>query len=340
MRIAIATDCWYPQLNGIAYTLDFTIRELKAMGHEVLLISPVDFPSVPTPWYKEDPIVMAWYPRLRRKLDAFAPDHVHIATQGILGLVTRFWCWRRKASFSTAFHTRFPEYAKVRHGVPERLLYWYLGRFHGRKAPVLVPSRALADELASHGFTNLKLWSRGVDAERFRPRPKTWTAYPRPIFMYVGRIADEKNVEAFLASDTGGSKVVIGDGPQLEALKKKYPAAHFLGAKYDEELAACYAEADVFAFPSLLDTFGLVVLEALASGVPVACLRSPHLVELFSASGVVTFDDDLGAACRRALAISPEACRAVAERFSWRACTETFVAIAREADARWRDLPG
>jgi glycosyltransferase involved in cell wall biosynthesis len=331
MRIAIATDCWFPQLNGIARTLDATVRELRAMGHEVLLLTPNEFASVPLPWYREDPIVFAWYPRLARMMRAFKPDFVHIATQGLLGLCTRTWCWMNNRRFSTAFHTRFPEYAKIRHGIPESVLYRYMRLFHGRTAPVLVPSKALADDLAGHGFGNLRIWQRGVDSNRYYPRPKTWTQYQRPIHMYVGRVADEKNIEAFLKVETPGTKIVVGDGPQLAQLREAYPGAVFLGAKQGDELAQCYAEADVFVFPSLLDTFGLVVLEALASGVPVAALPSPHLVEIFGPHEVVVFDEDLAAACRKALSISPERCREVALKFSWRACTEQFLRIIEDA---------
>jgi len=331
MRIAISTDCWFPQLNGIARTLDATVRELRAMGHEVLLLTPEEFGSVPLPWYREDPIVFAWYPKLSRLMREFRPEFVHIATQGLLGLCTRMWCWRHGMRFATAFHTRFPEYARIRHGIPESVLYSYMRLFHGRRAPVLVPSKSLADELQRHGFGNLRIWQRGVDANTYRPRPKTWTQYPRPIHMYVGRIADEKNIEAFLKVKTDGTKVIVGDGPQLTMLRERYPDAVFLGNKQGEELAQCYAEADVFVFPSLLDTFGLVVLEALASGVPVAALPSPHLVEIFGPHEVVVFDDDLAAACRKALTISPERCREVALKFSWRACTEQFLHIIEEA---------
>jgi glycosyltransferase involved in cell wall biosynthesis len=327
MRIAIATDCWFPQPNGIARTLEATVRELRAIGHEVLLLTPDEFGSVPLPWYQEDPLVFAWYPKLARLMRTFRPEFVHISTQGLLGLSTRAWCWRNGMRFSTAFHTRFPEYAKIRHGVPESVLYRYMRFFPGKSAPVLVPSSSLADELERHGFRNLRIWRRGVDSERYRPRPKTWTQYARPIHMYVGRIADEKNIEAFLRAETGGSKVVVGDGPQLASLRASYPGAVFLGAKHGEELAQCYCEADVFVFPSLLDTFGLVVLEALASGTPVAALPSPHLVEIFGPHEVVVFDEDLADACRRALAVTPERCREVALQFSWRACTEQLVNV-------------
>ncbi|MCC7346232.1 MAG: glycosyltransferase family 1 protein [Variibacter sp.] len=330
MRIAISTDCWFPQPNGVARTLDATVRELRAMGHDVLLITPDDFVSVPLPFYKDDPIVFAWYPKLSRMLREFRPDIVHISTQGLLGVCTRLWCWRNKMKFTTAFHTRFPEYAKIRHGVPESLLYRYMRFFPGPDAPVFVPSHSLAEELTKHGFRNLRIWRRGVDAERYSPRPKTWTQYPRPIHMYVGRVAAEKNIAAFLGTPLPGSKIVVGDGPQLAELRSAYPDAVYLGEKHKEELAQCYAEADGFVFPSLLDTFGLVVLEALASGVPVAAVPSPHLVEIFGPHGVVEFDDDLAAASRRALAIAPERCREVALKFSWRASTEQLLGVWRE----------
>jgi glycosyltransferase involved in cell wall biosynthesis len=325
MRIAIATDCWFPQINGIARTLDATAREIVAMGHEVRLLTPDDFPHVPLPRYTDDRIVFAWYPKLARLMREFSPDYVHIATQGLLGLSARIWCWRNAKPFQTSFHTRFPEYAAIRLGLPKGLMYAYFRRFHGSTAPVLVPSQSLADELARHGFRNLRLWRRGVNTDLYRPRRKAWTHYPRPIHLYVGRIAEEKNVEAFLRAPVDGTKLVVGDGPQLAALRSAYPGAVFAGARHGEKLAEFYAEADVLVFPSLLDTFGLVVLEALASGVPVAAFPVPHLVETFGADGVVTLDDDLARACRRARAIAPEDCRAVAMQFSWEACTRQFM---------------
>lgn len=329
MRIAIATDCWHPQVDGITRTLEATERALARLGHDVLVISPDDFIGLSLPY--GDVLTLPWYPKLARRLKAFSPDSVHIATQGPVGVVTRAWCARNAVHFTTAFHTRFPEYGEIRHRIPQRLLYAYARLFHGQRAPVLVPSNALAGELARHGIQQTRIWGRGVDTELYRPREKTWLQYPRPLLLYVGRVVDEKNVEAFLALQVDGTKIVVGSGPQIEARQHKFPDVVFLGAKSGEALARCYGEADVFVFPSLLDTFGLVVLEALASGVPVAAFPSAHLAEIFGQRAGVIMDGDLATAVKQALAIPPADCRATALDFSWSAATEQFVRII-EAD--------
>jgi glycosyltransferase involved in cell wall biosynthesis len=328
VRIAIASDHWYPTVDGIAVTIDHTLRELRALGHETLLISPSDFPSISAPWHGDDRIVLAWYPSVRSRLDTFEPDHVHISTQGLMGLAARFWCRRRNVGYSTAFHTQFPECVEVRHGVPARFLYPYFRWFHGSDAPALVPTRTMEGQLRERGFSNLTVWGRGVDHQRFSPRPQRWTRYPRPLCLYVGRVSTEKNVETFLGCDIGeGTKLVVGDGPLRTALARRHPDVHFLGPKYGEALVECYAEADVVAFPSIVDTFGLVVVEALSCGTPVACLPAPQLRELFEGGGVV-FDTDLGRACRAAMNIPRPRCRERAMSFSWRACAEQVAAIA------------
>jgi glycosyltransferase involved in cell wall biosynthesis len=332
MRIAITTDCWLPQVDGIVTTLSETIRALRAGGHEILLVTPEHFPSLPLPY--GDRLVLARYRKLARLLAEFVPDSVHIATQGGLGLCALLWCRCNDAHFTTAFHTRFPEYGHVRHGLPKALLYWYARTFHGKTHPVLVPSQTLATELFRRGIGNPQVWARGVDTGLFRPRPKTWAHHPRPIHLFVGRVAAEKNVEAFLALDVPGTRIVVGEGPLLEAARAAHPEVIFLGARYGEDLALCYSQADVFVFPSLLDTFGLVVLEALASGLPVAASPSPHLVEIFKRYDVVAFDDDLSTAVHKALAIPSGRCRQTAERFSWRICTEQFLTIIKNSLAQ------
>lgn len=325
MRIAIVTDCWFPQVDGIVRTIDATVRELRGMGHDVLLLTPADFYSVALPY--GDRLVVPWYPRLARMLAAFQPVSVHMATQGPLGFAARTWCTRHNVHYTTAFHTRFPEYARIRHRLPEGLLYWYARFFHGRTAPVMVPSKALADHLRDRGIGLPKIWERGVDTVLYRPRPKMWTEYARPILLYVGRVVDEKNVRAFLELRTEGTKIVAGDGPLLASLRSSNPGCVFLGALEGEALARCYSEADVFVFPSLLDTFGLVVLEALASGLPVAAFPSPHLTEIFAKHVVIVFDEDLDVAVCKALEVLPARCVGVAMQFSWRACTQQFVQI-------------
>lgn len=325
MRLVIITDCWLPQIDGIVITLQATIRELQAMGHDVTVLTPQDFPSLPLPY--GDRLVLPWYPSLARRIAALQPDSVHLATQGLLALAGLMACRRNRWHYTTAYHTRFPEYAQVRFGLPTSLLYRYARWFHGASAPTLVPSRALADDLRARGIGRPELWSRGVDTRSFHPRPKSWSHFPRPIHLYVGRVVAEKNIDAFLDLSLPGTRLVVGSGPSLPNLQRRHPEVVFLGELRGDALAQCYCEADVFVFPSKLDTFGLVVLEALASGTPVAAFPSPYLTEIFGNSGAVVFDDDLTLAIERARQISPSDCRAAAERYGWRACTERFVGI-------------
>jgi glycosyltransferase involved in cell wall biosynthesis len=344
MRIAIATDCWRPQVDGITRTLEATARELHGLGHDVLMITPDDFASITLPY--GDVAALPWYPRLARKLRSFAPNTVHIATQGPVGVAARVWCRLNGVHVTTAFHTRFPEYGKLRHRIPERLLYAYARLFHGRSAPVLVPSRALAGVLQRHGIAETRIWSRGVDTQLYRPRQKTWSAYRRPLLLYVGRVVEEKNVEAFLSLAADGTRIVVGSGPRLQALTKQYPEVVFLGEKHGHELARCYAEADVFVFPSLLDTFGLVILEALASGVPVAAFPSPHLAEVFAGRKGIVTRESLAEAVSAALECSAAECRQTALAYSWRAATEQLVEIivadmeTKGWDTKGRDAKG
>lgn len=328
MRIALATDSWLPQVNGVIHTLDATVKELRAMGHEVLVVTHHDFVSLPIP--HGDSLVLPSYRKLARIMSEFRPDTVWIATQGPLALCAQIWSRRNNVHFIFSFHTRFPEYFKIRFGIPAGLLYGYIRLLFPKNAPLLVPSQSLARHLRQRDVGNPVVWSRGVDLDRYLPRPKTWTQYKRPIQLYVGRVVTEKNVEAFLRTEVEGTRIVVGDGPQFEALRASYPDAVFLGELHGEELARAYSEADVLVFPSLLDTFGLVVLEALASGIPVAALPSPHLVEIFGKHGVVSFDEDLDAAIRRALLIPAERCREVAEQFSWRESTIRLLGIIEQ----------
>ncbi len=259
-------------------------------------------------------------------IDAFAPDAIHIATEGPLGWATRRHCLRRKLPFSTSFHTRFPEYIQARWRVPLDWSYRFVRAFHAPAAHVMVATASIERELAARGFHNISRWTRGVDTTLFRPRPKNLYDLPRPVSLYVGRIAVEKSVEDFLRLDLPGSKVLIGDGPMRSALEERYPQARFLGPKVGEDLAAHYAAADVFVFPSRTDTFGLVLLEALASGVPVAAYPVPGPLDVIGTSGAGCLDNDLGAAVTAALAIPQQACRARAEAFSWDVSVRQFLA--------------
>ena len=280
MRILLATDAWAPQVNGVVMTLRNTIRGVEAAGHVVEVIGPDRFHSIPCPTYPEIRLALLPFPLFSRLAEKFAPDAVHIATEGPVGTAARKFCLREKLAFTTAYHTRFPEYVHARIRLPLQLTYDWLRRFHAPAKAVMVATRALHADLERRGFGNLVTWTRGVDTELFRPGAPLANDWKRPVFMYVGRVAVEKNIEAFLALDLPGTKVVVGDGPQRAALQRRFPNAVFTGAKLGEELAAHFRSADVFVFPSRTDTFGLVLLEALASGLPThtsSCQRGSSL---------------------------------------------------------------
>lgn len=336
LKILIVTDAWQPQVNGVVRTLEILGDHLTRMGNTVRFVTPDMFRSVPMPTYPE--IRLALWPtrRVAKIINRFQPDAIHIATEGPLGWAARRFCVRREHPFTTSLHTRFPEYINARTRLPVRWGYAYLRRFHRPASAVMVATPSLRDELAALGFRNLRIWSRGVDLARFRPATpdeREAFGYPRPVWLYVGRIAVEKNVEAFLSLDLEGTKLVVGDGPQRAALEGRYPEAVFLGPRFGEALAEIYAASDVFVFPSRTDTFGLVNVEALASGIPVAAYPVQGPRDILEGSGVGALSEDLGEACRGALGCAtPQACRAHAERFSWEACTRQFLTNL--------DLPG
>ncbi len=321
----MVTDAWAPQVNGVVRTLRTVVGELRTLGHEVEVLSPDLFRSVPCPTYPE--IRLACWPRrqIARAWERFQPQAVHLPTEGPLGLSARSLCLERKVPFTSAFHTRFPEYIQARTHVPARWTYRAMRWFHAPAARVMVATRSLENELSARGFSNVALWSRGVDTALFFPRGKDALTLPRPIALYVGRVAVEKNIQAFMDMPWSGSKVVVGDGPLLAALRVREPSVHFLGAKHGEELARLYSAADVFVFPSLTDTFGLVLLEALASGVPVAAFAVPGPLDVIGDAPVGRLGPDLAANARAALEIDPKLCRTFAERHSWRSCAELFL---------------
>jgi glycosyltransferase involved in cell wall biosynthesis len=326
LRVLLVTDAWAPQVNGVVRTLEILGRDLADMGHEVHYATPEGKFTFALPTYPE--IRLAIFPRrsLERMIAEFRPNAIHIATEGPLGWSARGICIRKKIPFTTSFHTRFPEYVNARFPfISEKLLYRWLRRFHAPATAMMVATPTLAAELKMHGFDNVKIWSRGVDVDLFRPIPDARLPFESPIWLYVGRVAVEKNIEAFLALDLPGTKVIVGDGPARAGLEKKYPAARFLGAKVGQDLVEAYAASDVFVFPSKTDTFGLVVLEALACGIPVAAFPVPGPADVIGDSAVGVLDNDLAAACRRALSIPSEACRTFALARSWRACTEQFL---------------
>jgi len=333
LRIVIVSDAAPPQVNGVVRTLQQLTQNLTAMGHEVTFITPDMFTTVPLPTYKE--IRLALFPgrKIARIIREANPNAIHIATEGPLGLAARSFCLRKKIPFSTSFHTRFAEYLNARTGIPLSWGYAFLRRFHAKSTALMVATPSLQKELKERGFGEPVIWSRGVDTERYRPRPEFADAHPkglaRPVWLNVGRIAVEKNIEAFLDLDLPGSKMVVGEGPRLEHLKKKYPDAHFTGPLFGEELAEAYAGADVFVFPSKTDTFGLVLIEAVATGTPVAGypVQGPGDVLAFTPDGMKAgaLDDDLKTACMAALRLDREDARAYAMTFAWDACAKQFI---------------
>lgn len=334
LRIVIVSDAAPPQINGVVRTLGELTRCLNGMGHEVILIGPDRFLTMPAPGYPE--IRLALFPgrRLARMIEAANPHAIHIATEGPLGLAARNYCVRRGLPFSTSFHTRFPEYLHARIRFPLAGSYAFLRWFHARASTVMAATPALRDELEARGFGRPVLWSRGVDTELFHPRPELLGAHylslPRPVWLYVGRIAVEKNIDVFLETPLPGSRMIVGEGPRLAHLRRRYPDVHFTGALSGEELARAYAAADCFVFPSRTDTFGLVLIEALASGTPVAAypVQGPlDVIGPSSANGLrpAILDKDLGTACLKAVDLPRAACRDFALGFSWEACTRQFL---------------
>ena len=337
MRIALITDAWSPQMNGVVRTLQAITRLLARWGHELLVISPDQYRSIPCPSYPEIRLALVTGRSVGRRIANFAPDAVHIATEGPLGLQAKFYCLEKGLAYTTSYHTRFPQYVSARVPVPTEWSYAYLRWFHSGAAATLVPTPSIVAELAEHHFENLRIWSRGVDTARFFPGPKShFHDLPGPHLLYVGRVAVEKNVEAFLRLGTEGTKIVVGDGPQLAELRQAFPDAVFLGKKHGDELAALYRSADAFVFPSKTDTFGNVVIEALAAGVPVAAYPVAGPLDILTDPLAGALDDDLDAAVARALTLPRDGARRHAERFTWAAAAEQFrsalVPVAEQQD--------
>ena len=332
MRIMIVTDAWEPQVNGVVRTLKQTRAELEKMGHTLDMITPLEFKTIPCPTYPD--IALSLFPKkgVVEKIDKFGPDAIHIATEGPLGIAARSYAIKRKLPFTTAYHTRFPEYVKARTAIPLSLTYKFLRWFHDPSQAVMAPTDVVKNDLEKYGFTNVVLWTRGVDLNIFQPRTEKLLNTNHPIFLYVGRVAVEKNIEAFLELKLPGSKWVVGDGPALEELKAKYPEVSYLGVLQQEELAKVYSSADVFVFPSKTDTFGLVLLEAMACGLPVAAYPVTGPIDVIGTSQAGAMSVDLREACLAALNIPREIARKHAEKFSWQAATEQFVAHLQPVD--------
>jgi glycosyltransferase involved in cell wall biosynthesis len=325
LRIALVTDAWLPQINGVTTTLSRCRDELERRGHRVEVISPELFRTVPCPRYPHIRLAVGAGRRVRRMLASGRPDAVHIATEGPLGIAARRFCGRRGLPFTTAFHTRFADYLEVYAGIPARLTYGLQRWFHGRAERTLVPTPSLKEELEGRGFEHLVEWVRGVDTELFRPRDGDFYNLPRPVFLSVGRVAAEKNLAAFLETELPGSKVVVGDGPARAALERAHPEVHWAGFRVGEDLARHYAGADVFVFHSRTDTFGVVMLEANASGLPIAAYPVTGPVDVVRHGVTGILDEDLGAACRRALNLDRAACRRHAESMSWERCARILL---------------
>ena len=324
MRILVATDAWHPQVNGVVRTLTMMAEAAKALGVEVSFLTPLSFRTFAMPSYRDVRVALPYQAKIVRLIAGARPDSIHIATEGPIGLLVRRYCRKHGLPFTTSFHTRFPEYISARLPVPENWIWAALRAFHGPSQAVMAATPALATELRQRGFRNVVLWPRGVDAGLFHPRA-TDLGLPRPVFLCVGRVAVEKNLEAFLDLDLPGSKVIVGDGPARAALARKYPQAVFLGARQGEALAETYAGADVFVFPSKTDTFGLVLLEALASGLPVAAFPVTGPRDVIGAAPVGVLNDDLRLACLSALHISSQTCLEFAAGHTWEASARAFV---------------
>ena len=333
MRILLATDAWEPQVNGVVRTLTRTVAECRAMGHQVDVVSPDQFKTFPLPTYPEIKLAMGAYEPVQDRFKSFEPEAIHIATEGPIGLAARRICMDWKLPFTTSYHTKFPEYVSARLPLPLSAGYAYMRWFHRPSGRLMVATPSMRDELAKHGFRNISPWSRGVDTTVFRPvQPGDVDVYEglaRPIWLNVGRVAVEKNIESFLALDLPGTKVVVGDGPQREELSIRHPAVVFRGPRFGDDLVAHFAGADVFVFPSLTDTFGLVILEAMATGTPVAAYPAPGPVDILPGSNAgalaTSLTEGLREACLACLDLDRAVVRGFAERFSWRACAEEFV---------------
>jgi glycosyltransferase involved in cell wall biosynthesis len=333
MRVLIATDAWHPQVNGVVRTLTSLARHARLLGVNIDFLSPDGFRTFPVPTYPGLRLALPSRRQVARRIEASRPDAIHIATEGTIGHAVRAYCRRRGRPFTTSYTTRFPEYISARAPIPESLIYAALRRFHSAATVTMVATSSLFAELSERGFTNLGMWTRGVDTDLFHPDRATALEFPRPIFVTLGRVAIEKNLEAFLSLDLPGTKVVIGKGPQEDELKRRFPAARFLGLLENGTLASHLAAADVFVFPSRTDTFGVVQLEALASGLPIAAFPVTGPKDVVGNNPIGALNDDLRVACLQALQVSRAACRAFALNYSWERSARQFIGHVQKAAA-------
>ena len=340
MRVLVATDAWHPQVNGVVRTLTSLARSARSFGVNIDFLSPDGFQTIPLPTYPELRLALPKQKQIAQHIDQYKPDAIHIATEGPIGYRTRAYCMKRGWAFTISYTTRFPEYVSARLPIPQKLICAALRRFHAAASVTVVATPSLMAELKQRGFSNLGIWTRGVDTELFRPDRAVELGFPRPIFIYVGRVAVEKNLDAFLSLDLPGTKVVIGTGPQEAELKHRFSEAKFLGLIEHETLAAHLAASDVFVFPSRTDTFGIVQLEALASGVPIAAFPVTSPKDVIGNNPTGALSHNLSAACLAALRVSRDACRAFALNWSWDVSTKQFIGHLRNlVAARGTELP-
>jgi glycosyltransferase involved in cell wall biosynthesis len=332
MRILIVTDAWSPQVNGVVTTAKATVRELERAGHDVGLITPSGFRTVPCPTYPEIRLAVAPGPRVARMIEEFEPDAIHIETEAPLGLAARRHCLASGYPFTTAYHTQFPEFIHARCRLPVSLTYRLMRWFHSPSSAVMVPTEKMRDRLALYGFDNLAHWSRGVDTELFAPTPQE-SLTGRPIFLYAGRIAVEKSIDDFLSLDLPGTKWVVGDGPALAGLRSRHPQTQFFGMKHGADLAYYFQQADAFVFPSRTDTFGLVLIEAMACGTPVAARPVTGPIDVIRDPAAGVLSEDLREAALAALALDRDVVRRYAMRYSWGEATRQFMSHLRPLGA-------
>ncbi len=331
MRVLVATDAWRPQINGVVRTYERLADQVAEVGVELVFLTPSEFNTVPCPTYPEIRLAIPGYHYVIERLGMIQPDAVHIATEGPIGWMARRYCLQRNIPFTTAFHTRFPEYLSGRFGIPASWIYAIQRRFHNAGEGIMVASQSLATELEERGFERILPWTRGVDTELFRPRDCRVFGSDEPVFLYVGRVAIEKNIEAFLKLDLPGRKVVVGTGPMLDELRNRYPDVTFTGKRVGEDLAEAYASADVFVFPSLTDTFGIVLIEAMASGVPVAAYPVTGPIDNVTSGVTGVLDNDLAKAAQAALQLDRKAVRAHGQSYSWDNAARLFMTNIEKA---------
>lgn len=325
LKILIITDAWYPQTNGVVRTMDNLGQQLRKRGHEVKYITPKEFFTVPMPTYPEIRLALNAWPKINKMIKDYNPQVIHISTEGPLGFFGRKYCLKHNIKFTTSYHTKFPEYVHARVKIPVSFSYRFMRYFHKYSQSILVTTNTMKNELVSNGFNidKLKVWTRGVKHEVFGNGEKI-KDFKGPVWIYVGRVAIEKNIKAFLNLDIDGTKIVVGDGPQMSEVKKKYPDVIFTGMLNDKDISNYLASSDVFVFPSKTDTFGIVLIEALAAGLPIAAYKVPGPIDITGGTEIDTLDDDLKTSALKALKIDKQKCRKLAKQYTWEECAKIF----------------